>query len=83
MRGTTNEEAYRLYLQGMYLAGNRSSWDARKAVEVLEQAVRLDPNYAHAAGLNEDGWLNAGESSSVRVLGVRTQCGSYEGSRNR
>ncbi|HET6975406.1 MAG TPA: protein kinase [Pyrinomonadaceae bacterium] len=51
-RRTTNEEAYRLYLQGMYLANKRNPTDARKAVETLEQAVRLDPNYAVAwAGL--------------------------------
>src|SRR5439155_25576784 len=47
-RGTTNEEAYRLYLQGMYLFGKRTPPDAQKAVEVLDQAVRLDPNYAQA-----------------------------------
>jgi eukaryotic-like serine/threonine-protein kinase len=51
-RRTTNEEAYRLYLQGMYLANKRNPTDARKAVETLEQAVTLDPNYALAwAGL--------------------------------
>ncbi len=51
-RGTTNEEAYRLYLQGKYLANNRNLTDAQKAVAALEQAVRLDPNYALAwAGL--------------------------------
>lgn len=47
-RGTSNEEAYRLYLQGMYLYGKRTLADAQKAVEVLEQAVKLDPNYALA-----------------------------------
>ncbi len=51
-RGTANEEAYRLYLQGMYLYGKRTPADANKAVEVLEQSVRLDPKYARAwAGL--------------------------------
>jgi serine/threonine-protein kinase len=51
-RGTTNEEAYRFYLQGMYLANNRNLEDSRKAVVALEQAVSLDPNYARAwAGL--------------------------------
>jgi len=51
-RGTNNSEAYRLYLQGMYLANNRNIDDAKKAVETLEQAVSLDPGYAHAwAGL--------------------------------
>jgi serine/threonine protein kinase/tetratricopeptide (TPR) repeat protein len=47
-RGTINEEAYRLYLQGMYLIDKRSPADAQKAVEALEEAVRLDPNYAQA-----------------------------------
>jgi len=47
-RGTTNEEAYRLYLQGMYLIGKRSPADAQKGIEALGQAVRLDPKYARA-----------------------------------
>ncbi len=51
-RGTTNEKAYRLYLQGMYLANMRNLEDAEKAITSLEQAVALDPNYARAwAGL--------------------------------
>jgi TolB-like protein/Tfp pilus assembly protein PilF len=51
-RGTSNSEAYRLYLQGMYLANNRNREDAKKAIETLGQAVALDPDYAHAwAGL--------------------------------
>jgi len=51
-RGTTNEEAYRLYLHGMYLASKRNLADAVEAVKALEQAVSLDPNYAQAwAGL--------------------------------
>lgn len=50
--GTNDEEAYRLYLQGMYFYDKRTRVDAYKAVEVLEKAVRLDPNYARAwAGL--------------------------------
>ncbi|MCA1639794.1 MAG: hypothetical protein LC768_15955, partial [Acidobacteria bacterium] len=47
-RGTTNEEAYRLYLQGIYLNDKRNTSDTRKAVEAFEQAIRLDPNYARA-----------------------------------
>ena len=50
--GTTNREAYRLYLHGMYLANKRNLADAQKAVEALQRAVELDPNYAQAwAGL--------------------------------
>ncbi len=45
-RGTTNEEAYRLYLQGRNLTDTRNVADSRKAVEYFEQAIRLDPNFA-------------------------------------
>ena len=47
-RGTTNEEAYRLYLQGRNLTAQRGAADARKAIDYFEQAIRLDPNYALA-----------------------------------
>ena len=47
-RYTTNEEAYRLYIQGTVLADKRNQIDVRKAIEYFEQAVRLDPNYALA-----------------------------------
>jgi len=44
-RGTTNEEAYRLYLQGMTLSDQRNG---KKAIENFEQAITIDPNYALA-----------------------------------
>ncbi|MBC7899846.1 MAG: winged helix-turn-helix domain-containing protein [Saprospiraceae bacterium] len=47
-RQTTNEDAYRLYLQGMYLNDKRNIANARKAVVLLQQAVTLDPDYAEA-----------------------------------
>ena len=47
-RGTTSEEAYRKYLQGMYLYDKRTLADAQKAVGLLEQAIQFDPNYARA-----------------------------------
>lgn len=52
---TTNIEAYTLYLQGHQLFLNRGTGDIRKninnlenAIELLEQAVTLDPNFAEA-----------------------------------
>ena len=69
-RGTTNEEAYRFYLQGMYLANNRSLEDARGAVAALEQAVSLDPNYARA-------W--AGLAYARRTLGLYRDISTHEG----
>ena len=51
-RGTTNENAYRYYLQAMNLMGRMSLPVSQEAVEYLEEAVRLDPNFARAhAGL--------------------------------
>ncbi|MDT5268519.1 MAG: eukaryotic-like serine/threonine-protein kinase [Acidobacteriota bacterium] len=44
-RGTTNEEAYRLYLQGMNFFDRRNG---AKSLEAFEQAVGLDPDYAQA-----------------------------------
>jgi len=56
-RGTTNDEAYRVYLQGMILSDQRK---AEKAIENFEQAVTLDPNYALAwAGLAHAHWANS------------------------
>lgn len=68
-RGTSNPEAYRLYLQGMYLANNRNLGDALKAIDVLERAVSLDPDYAHAwAGL-----AYAHRTVSIYTTNVSTQ----------
>jgi DNA-binding winged helix-turn-helix (wHTH) protein/tetratricopeptide (TPR) repeat protein len=51
-RGTNNEEAYRLYLQGKNMMMKRNRTDFKKSIEYFEQAIRLDPNYASAyAGL--------------------------------
>jgi TolB-like protein len=49
---TQNTEAYTLYLQARYFADR--SWDLenqRKAVELMQQAVRLDPGFARAWAL--------------------------------
>jgi serine/threonine-protein kinase len=48
VRGTDNEEAYRLYLQGKYIHTHGTQATIIDAFEVFEQAVRLDPNYAQA-----------------------------------
>jgi tetratricopeptide (TPR) repeat protein len=51
-RGTTNEEAYRSYLQGKNLSNQRRTDADIKAIEYFEQAIHLDPGYARAyAGL--------------------------------
>lgn len=47
-RGTNNDEAYRLYFQAMNLSEERGIQNVRKALEYLDRAVALDPNYALA-----------------------------------
>ena len=47
-RGTTNEEAYRLYLKATYIFEEWNEPEIGKAIEYLEQSVKLDPNYAEA-----------------------------------
>jgi len=50
--GTSNEEAYRYYLQGKNLTNQRTAEAQTKAIENFEQAILIDSNFARAyAGL--------------------------------
>jgi serine/threonine-protein kinase len=46
--GTENVEAYNLYLRALYLADRTTEADLLNAVEALERAIEIDPNYAKA-----------------------------------
>jgi len=49
---TSNNEAYQLYLQGRYFWNKRSSYNLKKATELLREATEKDPKFALAyAGL--------------------------------
>jgi TolB-like protein/Tfp pilus assembly protein PilF len=45
---TADPEAYRLYLKGMYFAGQFSKDGIAKGLDYLRQAISVDPNYALA-----------------------------------
>ncbi len=47
-RGTKNEKAYSLYHEARYLVDKFTRDDSAKAVDLLDQAIDLDPNYASA-----------------------------------
>jgi serine/threonine protein kinase/Tfp pilus assembly protein PilF len=52
--GTSNSEAYRLYLEGRQLWYGRTPEGLKKSVDVFQQAIAADPNYALAyTGLAE------------------------------
>ena len=52
--GTTNPEAYRLYLEGRQLWYGRTPEGLKKSIDRFEQAISADPNYALAyAGLGD------------------------------
>jgi serine/threonine protein kinase/tetratricopeptide (TPR) repeat protein len=46
--GTTNSQAYRLYLQGRYHWNKRTPEDMRQSIDLFQQAVAADPTYALA-----------------------------------
>jgi DNA-binding winged helix-turn-helix (wHTH) protein/TolB-like protein/Tfp pilus assembly protein PilF len=51
-RETGNAEAYQLCLRGRYHVNRRNADDYRKAIDLYQQAIALDPNFATAwAGL--------------------------------
>jgi eukaryotic-like serine/threonine-protein kinase len=46
--GTSNAEAYRLYLQGRQLWYGRTPDGLKKSIDLFQQAIAADPNYALA-----------------------------------
>ena len=46
--GTTNAEAYRLYLEGRQLWYGRTGEGLTKSIDLFQQAIAADPNYALA-----------------------------------
>jgi TolB-like protein/Tfp pilus assembly protein PilF len=61
---TQNTEAYQLYLQGRFFANKRTPQSIQKAIELFQQAIDKDPNYALGyAGLS-DGYGQLGYYAS-------------------
>ena len=61
---TRNAEAYDAFLRGRFMLEKRTAPATYKGIEYLEQATRLDPNYALAYA-----WLNYGYWS-LKTLGI-------------
>jgi serine/threonine-protein kinase len=53
-RYTDNNEAYQLYLKGRFYFARRTDEDIRRSIELFQQAIKLDPNFALAyVGVSE------------------------------
>lgn len=66
-RGTTNEEAYRYYLQGRNLTNQRNRADTVKAIENFRDAIRLDPNFALAYAWMANAYHSLGNFGDARI----------------
>ena len=53
---TSNTEAHNAYLQGNFYFQRRNLGDYRKALTYLDEAIRLDPNYALAYATRCEAW---------------------------
>lgn len=56
-----NVEAYRLFLQGVALSDRFDEAGYRQGIALLQQALTLDPNYAHAWNTLSATWAALGE----------------------
>jgi TolB-like protein/Tfp pilus assembly protein PilF len=64
--GTNNSEAYRLYLEGRQLWYGRTTEGLKKSIELFQQAIAADPNYALAySGLADT--YNVGPSYNIGI----------------
>jgi TolB-like protein/Tfp pilus assembly protein PilF len=60
---TANSDAYTLELKGRYFLNRRGTGGIDKAVDYLQQAVKLDPNFA-------EGWARLSTALMVRSQGL-------------
>ncbi len=64
--GTTNSDAYKLYLEGRQLWYGRSEGGLRKSIDLFQLAIRADPNYSLAyAGLADTYNVIAGYANEI------------------
>ena len=71
--GTTNAEAYRLYLEGRQLWYGRTNEGLTKSIDLFQQAIAADPNYALAyTGLAETYIVAPGYGIGINSKQART-----------
>jgi TolB-like protein len=58
---TQNAEAHNAYLQGHFYFARRNVEDYRKAISFLDEAIRIDPDYALAYAERAEAWTFIGD----------------------
>ena len=77
---TTNPEAYRLYLEGRQLWYGRTPEGLKKSIDLFQQAIAADPNYALAyTGLADT--YNVGPSYGIGISSKQGEMLADEASR--
>ncbi|HEY0657582.1 MAG TPA: protein kinase, partial [Pyrinomonadaceae bacterium] len=72
-RGTNNTEAYEFYLKGRFHWNKRTGDNLKKAIELFQQAVEKDPNYALAYVGLADSYLIIGSYAGTPASEVLPQ----------
>jgi eukaryotic-like serine/threonine-protein kinase len=67
---TRNAEAYKLYLQGRFYWNKRNREAITRAIELFEQAIALDPQFALAYTGVADAYHMLGNSYDLHLMGV-------------
>jgi adenylate cyclase len=63
---TKNVEAYTLYLKGMHFYNKLTPADYYKAIDLFEQAIQLEPNYAQAYAMVAGAWAYLGVTGQAQ-----------------
>lgn len=69
--GTSDAEAYRLFLQGRHALSEGGAGAADRAIGPLEQAIERDPEYAEAYGVLADAYSAAGRQDDAAAAASR------------
>jgi len=62
---TRNVTAYTLYLKGLHFWNRLTPADTRKAIECFEQAISLEPGYAHAYAMTAAAYSYLGSTGQL------------------
>ena len=62
---TRNVTAYTLYLKGLHFWNRLTPADTRKAIECFEQAISLEPEYAHAYAMTAAAYSYLGSTGQL------------------